>query len=145
MKRMTSLGFAIAVVVGGQVLYHAVARGADPARSAFALVTVAYVVSLVAVVSTGIISQEMPRADFTAPTLFRGAALGLAVALVELGYVYSYRRGLSVATGALSVLTLTTIALLPIGLFVFKESLSPRVLIGAGVAVFGVWLMRTGG
>ena len=143
--RMNSLAFAIGVVVGGQILYHAVARGADPTKSAFALITIAYGVSLVAVVCAGIISREMPLADFAAPTIVRGVALGVAVSLVELGYVFSYRRGLSVATGALSVLTLTTIALVPIGLFIFKESLSPKTATGAAIAVFGVWLMRTGG
>lgn len=142
MKMSGALAIAIAIAVVGQVLYHSVARGLEPGRSAFVIVGVAYAVALVSVTAVGAGLGQLPRADLTVRTVVSGVALGIAVAMVEVGYVYAYRRGLAVSTGALSVLALTTVALVPIALVVYHESLSPRIVAGAGIALLGLWMMR---
>lgn len=139
--RTDSLAAAIAIVVSGQVLYHAVARGVGTDRSAFNVVAVAYMVSLLMVLAIGAAGGQITR-PLDGGTIWRGACLGVAVACVELGYVYAYRRGLPVTTGAISVLTMTTIVLIPIGLLGFGETVTLRNAIGVVLAVVGIWLIR---
>jgi drug/metabolite transporter (DMT)-like permease len=139
-----TLAFALAVTVFGQVLYHTVARGADRTRSAFELIAVTYMVSLTLVLIIGFGTQQVAFSTaLSRDNVGRAMGLGIGVSLVELGYIYAYRRGLPIATGALSVLTISTVALGCVGLAIFRESISPRVIVGALLALLGVWLMRS--
>lgn len=130
------------IVVVGQVAYHATMRGADPNGSVFELVAIAYVVALCTTVILGLALGQLSWPEAHSATLGRGLALGLAVSAVEIGYVYAYRRGLPVSTGALGVLGLTTLALIPIGVVIFREHISLRMLLGAVIAMFGLWLTK---
>lgn len=143
-KTFGHLAVAVAVVVLGQVLYHSVARGTKESTSPFILVAIAYAVGLCVVVATGVMSGQFAVHQLVArDSLIRGLSLGIAVTLVELGYIIAYKRGLSIATGALSILAITTVALAPIGVLLFSERLSARLVLGAALAVVGVWLMQS--
>lgn len=139
-----SLAGAITVVVLGQVLYHSIARGSGTSRSAFELVAIAYAVGLVLVVTVGALTDHLEfQSMFSVANTLRGLGLGVAVSMVEVGYVYSYKRGLPITTGAISVLAITSVALAPIGIVLFHEHLNPRVAVGALLAIAGIWLMRS--
>ena len=139
-----NLAGAVTVVVLGQVLYHSIARGSGTSRSAFELVAVAYAVGLVLVLTVGALTDQLElHSTFAGKNVLRGLGLGVAVTMVEVGYVYSYKRGLPITTGAISVLALTSVALAPIGIILFRENLSPRVACGAAIAIAGVWIMRS--
>lgn len=139
---MTALAAAICVVVMGQVLYHVIARGGTGTGSAFELVLVAYVAGGALVLLGGLLAGQISAGTLLSRhNLYRGLALGVAVALVELGYVFAYRNGLSIATGALTMLTLTTLALAPIGWLFFGELFRWQTLLGGLCACVGVRLM----
>jgi drug/metabolite transporter (DMT)-like permease len=138
-----ALLLALAAIVTGQVAYHLAARGSTRLASPVLLVAVAYVVSLTVVLVLASVTHQLRFSSATRPLLVRGAILGAAVAAVELGYVYAYRHGLPLGTGALGVLTLTTVVLAPLGVVLLHEHLSWRVLLGVVLAVSGVWLMRS--
>lgn len=138
------LAIAAAVVVVGQVLYHSVARGTKVTTSPFALIAVAYAFGLCVVVAAGLaFRQFQPSQLVVRDTLVRGLLMGVAVAFVELGYIVAYKRGLAIGTGALSILAITSVALAPIGVVFFSERLSLRLVLGAVLAVGGVWIMRS--
>lgn len=135
---------ALTVVVSGQILYHTAARGADSGSSPFALATTAYVVALGVVVTIGTAFGHLRLRESVEPAVvWRGALLGIAVALVELGYIYAYRRGLPITTGAVGALAITTVALVPIGLIAYRESLSARSSLGVLITLVGIWLIRS--
>jgi len=139
---MKSLLFAIAVVVTGQVVYHVAARGAPPHASPYVIIAIAYGVALLVTVIAGLVAHELSAEIPPAGLLLRGVALGCAVPLVEIGYIYSYRRGLPISTGPLTVLAIATIVLLPIGVVHFRDQLSWLNVLGTVVAAVGIWLMR---
>ncbi|QGZ96621.1 hypothetical protein [Terricaulis silvestris] len=139
-----ALAIAFAITVFGQVIYHSIARTVGPSRQPFELIAAAYLFGLIAVVWVGLATKQMSVGGLISlRTLIPALGLGIAVALVEVGYIYSYRAGLPIGTGALSILAVTTLALVPIGMAMFAEQLTLKVFAGAALAAFGVWLMRS--
>lgn len=134
---------AVAICVAGQVLYHLLLRSLPASYSPFVVVIVAYSMGIVLVAGAG--SLDRGGAMFGAVSfsvIARSCALGLAVAMVELGYIYAYRSGLPVGIGAVSVLAITSVALIPLGVLMFREAFTPRVAIGLVLTLAGLWLMR---
>jgi hypothetical protein len=138
----SSLLVAVTVVVAGQVAYHVAARGTPPHAPAYVLIAVAYAVALIVTIIAGVAAHEFQGGLPRAPLVVRGVVLGCAVPLVEIGYIYSYRRGLPISTGPLTVLAISTVVLVPVGLVHFRDHLSWLNVLGTVVAVAGVWLMR---
>lgn len=137
----TSLVSAVAVTVFGQVLYHIVAKGTS-SRSPFEIVSVAYFTGLLFVSIMGLALNKITFNTISdAETLRVGALLGVAVSLVELGYIFAYRAGLPINVGALSVLAVTTVALAPLGLVFFSETITLRLILGCAMTIGGLWIM----
>lgn len=139
----TGLLIAVAIAVFGQILYHVVAKNISNDRSPWEVISGAYLFAFLLVFSLGIsignlsISGLLSLQNMSASLL-----IGIAVVCVELGYIYSYRNGLSVSVGALSVLAITTIALVPIASLFFEEPLRISRFVGIVLTLSGVWLMQ---
>jgi drug/metabolite transporter (DMT)-like permease len=69
-------------------------------------------------------------------------ALGLAVVLIEVGFLWMYRSGWQISLGALAVNILATIALITIGVIFFGERLSTINWIGITVCIVGMVLLN---
>ena len=61
---------------------------------------------------------------------------------LEFGYIYVYRAGWTVNTASLVENIALACVLVFVGFFLYKESLSLRQLIGIGVCVFGLFLIK---
>jgi len=135
----------IFIVVIGQLVYHSVMRRVSSTGEPSELIAASYLVALTSVLAWGVIAG---RFSLTSAVSLRNLApaifVGLAVAAVELGYLYAYRCGLPLNTGALRVFAITAIGLACIGGVFFGERLNPKVIFGCGLAIFGVWLMSSG-
>jgi hypothetical protein len=135
---------AFILTVLGQVVYHSIARAGAAARQPFELVAAAYVFALIGVLIVGFTARKISIDGMISPAnLIPAFGIGLAVSLVEIGYIYAYRAGLPVGTGAVSVLAVATVVLVPIGILAFAEQITMKVVLGVACAVFGVWLMRS--
>jgi hypothetical protein len=107
------------------------------------LIAAAYGFGLIAVLTVGILTKQVSIDGMLSfRNLVPAFGLGIAVALVEVGYIFAYRSGLPISTGALSVLAVTTLALVPISLLLFSEQITFKVIVGTAIAALGVWLMR---
>lgn len=134
---------ALAVAVAGQVLYHTVAKAVGGTRSPFELIAAAYIFAFICVV---LIGYHLCQFDFAAAVspanLFPAIAIGAAVSCVEIGYVMAYKYGLELNTGALTAVAITAIILIPIGIWFFDEMLTPKLIAGVIITLFGLWLIR---
>jgi drug/metabolite transporter (DMT)-like permease len=72
------------------------------------------------------------------------ASYALAAALVglELGFLLAYRAGWRISLSAIVVNVTVTILLVPIGLLLFEEELSPLNIAGILVAIVGLVMMN---
>lgn len=68
--------------------------------------------------------------------------LGLALVVLELGYLLVYRVGWNISTASIISNIMLTIVLIPIGILIFKETISVVNVIGIGVSILGIILIN---
>ena len=68
--------------------------------------------------------------------------LGLSIVGLEAGYVFMYRVGWKVSNGALTANICLAVALLVIGVLLYRESVSIRQLVGIVVCAVGLFLIN---
>ncbi len=68
-------------------------------------------------------------------------ALGVSICFLELGFILAYRSGWRLGTAALTCNVAVGLLLVPIGLLLFREHLSPKNIAGICLAMIGLWLL----
>lgn len=68
--------------------------------------------------------------------------LGIAIVFVEVGYLWMYRSGWPVNMSAILVTSLLTLALIPIGIFIFQEPFNLKEAMGILFCLLGVYLLQ---
>ena len=67
--------------------------------------------------------------------------MGVGAAAIEVGFMVAYRIGWRISLTAVATNVAATAVLIPIGLFVFKEHLSMRNILGVVFCVLGLLLV----
>jgi hypothetical protein len=68
-------------------------------------------------------------------------ALGVALVGLELGFLLAYRAGWKISFAALVSNIGVTLLLIPIGIYFYREALTPTRLVGIAFSVVGLWLL----
>ena len=132
----------ILLAVTGGVVYHTAAKSIPKDLAPGLVLTVAYAVALAISVAAYI---ALPLGgDATPRRLAHPAvlALGLGAAIIELGYVLTYRAAWPISTASVIVNGLVAALLIPVGLLVFHEGMSVRRTAGITLCIAGLWLLR---
>lgn len=69
-------------------------------------------------------------------------ALGVAILGLELGFLLAYRVGWNISLGALISNISVSVLLIPIGVAVYKEALSPQTAMGIILCIAGLILIN---
>ncbi len=83
--------------------------------------------------------EELRALNWTA------VALALAIVALDLGFLFLYRSGFDLSLGALVTQSTAALALLVVGVLVFRERLSPANVLGLGLCLAGLWLVNRKG
>jgi drug/metabolite transporter (DMT)-like permease len=139
---MRSYYLPFAVAIGGSLLYHLSQRSIPKGANPFHATVIAYAVGALLCAAC---ARFYPGGRSFVETL-RGAnwavfAVGVAVVAIEVGFLLAYRAGWRVSFAAVSVNVAVTAALVPIGLLLFKDELTPRHLLGLAFCVLGLVLV----
>ena len=131
-----------AVAVGGSLLYHLSQRSIPKGANPFHATVIAYTVGAIL---CAVCARFYPGGSSFVGTL-RSAnwavyAVGFAVVAIELGFLLAYRAGWRVSVAAVSVNVAVTALLVPLGLLLFKDELTPRHLLGLAFCVLGLILV----
>jgi drug/metabolite transporter (DMT)-like permease len=73
--------------------------------------------------------------------LLPATIIGVGALLVEVGFILMYRSGWLVSNASLSANVTASLLLVPIGILVFKESVSPTQLAGFVLGAAGLYLV----
>jgi len=132
------LSFALVVlsIIAYQISQKSVPAGLNPWHVFFLVYAVAAVICLILALSSGKGLLESVRQSNWAVWL-----LGLAVLGGELGYLLAFRAGWRASTLGLSVSITVAVVLVPLGVLLFKEKLSPVNLLGVALCVVGLVLL----
>lgn len=129
----------ILLVVISNVFYNVSTKCIPQDANSFLSLTVTYLtaamISFVVFCITG--RPEQLAAEFSKLN-WTSFVLGISIIGLELGYIFIYRVGWKVSVGSLVANILLACVLLVVGMFLFKEHISLRQLIGMVICAVGL-------
>ena len=130
------------LTVGGMLFYHISQKSIPKDMNPFLVTILAYVVGIVfcaicalAYPSRRTIAASLKESNWAVLTL------GLGAASIELGFLLAYRAGWRISVAAVATNVAVTVMLVPIGIIIFKEHLSPRNIVGLIFCILGLALV----
>jgi multidrug transporter EmrE-like cation transporter len=138
----TSTIVAVLLAVAGGVLYHVSAKSVPKDLAPALVLVVAYSTAL-ALSGTAHLWLTSQEGAVTARLLHPAVlGLGAGAAMIELGYVLTYRAAWPVSVASVVVNGMVAAVLVLVGLMVFGERLSLVRFTGMLLCLGGVWLLR---
>ena len=139
---MTSFYFPFAIVVAGMLVYHLAQKSIAKEVNPFYATMIAYAVGIVLLAICGLAYPgKKSFAGAVRESNWAVFVLGAAAACIEVGFLLAYRAGWRISTAAISTNVAATAMLIPIGIFVFKDHLSLRNILGLMFCVLGLVLV----
>ena len=142
-KKMWDMLLPIIMIVASNCFYHIFSKSAPDGISAFGTLMITY---LTATIITGILFIFFVKPENVLFELgkINWASIGLGFAIIglEAGYIYAYRVGWQVNTAPLIANTCLAIALIGIGAFLYKESITIKQLAGILVCLIGIVMIN---
>ena len=139
---MWNMLWPLLLIVASNCFYNICTKSMPTNANAFASLTVTYLAGAVLsailflVGSKGAnLGAEVGKVNWTS------LVLALAIVGLEAGYVFLYRAGWKVSLGALTANICLAIALLVIGCLLYRESVTPRQVLGICVCGVGLFLI----
>ena len=139
---MRNFYLPLALAVGGNLLYHLSQKSMPKAANPLYVITIAYLVGIVLCVACAFVyPNEKSFMETLRESNWAVFAMGAGAVVIELGFLLAYRAGWNISTASVACSTAVTLLLVPIGLFAFKEQLSPRNVVGLLFCVLGLILV----
>jgi uncharacterized membrane protein YdcZ (DUF606 family) len=139
---MKNFYLPIVLAVGGNLLYHLSQKSMPKAANPVFMITIAYIVGIVACVLYSLVyPNEKSFVDTLRESNWAVYGMGLGAAVIEVGFLLAYRAGWNISTAAVVCSTAVTLMLIPIGVLVFKEHLSVRNVVGLLLCMIGLVLV----
>ena len=133
----------IALIVLSNVFYHICSKETPQAINPFASLTVTYAVGLLMSLLLYFLTQkggnllsEYKHVNWVS------FVFGLTLVGLEAGYIYMYKAGWNISVGSLIASVLLAVALMIIGVLVYKEAISLRKVIGALICLVGLYFIN---
>jgi uncharacterized membrane protein len=139
---MTSFYGPFVITVGGMLLYHLSQKSIPKEMNPFHATAIAYLMGIVVCAILGF-TYSANRSIISSLKISNWAVLGMGVgaAAIEVGFMLAYRQGWRISLTAVATNVAVTALLIPIGLLVFREHLSPRNILGVVFCAFGLLLV----
>ncbi|HJV47824.1 MAG TPA: hypothetical protein VJ549_00985 [Geothrix sp.] len=149
---MKPLLFALALATVGSVIYHLGQKLVPPSAHPMAVLMAAYAVAftlsalaLPLLQPAGTQAEGPWRQAFagmaTGPGLRVALVLGVGVLLIEMGFLLTYRAGGSLQTSSVAVNGAGAVFLIPLAVYLFRETFSVPKLLGILLVLAGLALM----
>ena len=132
----------IIVVILSNIVYHNATKNTPQNVNSFLSLTVTYFVGcIISLALYFILRKNIDVLSDFKQLNWTSYFLGLAIVGLEVGYIYMYRLGWQISKGSLVANILVALALIILGIFFYKESLSLRNFIGLGLCIVGIILV----
>ena|SRR5437660_6008980 len=139
---MSSFYLPFALTIIGMLFYHISQKSVPRDLNPFLVTIMAY---LVGIAACGVCALAYPTKKTLVQSIKESNwavfVLGLAAASIELGFLLAYRAGWRLSVAAVACNVAVTILLVPIGVFVFKDHLSMRNVLGLLLCIVGLALV----
>jgi len=140
---MKTLYLPLALVVGGNILYHVSQKTVPKQVHPLYTMSIVYFISIIVCLAGAL---WLPGERSFAGTLkdsnwWSLCAMAFGVVAVEIGFLLTYRVGWNISLASITCSVAVALVLLPIGVLAFKEQLSLKNLIGLALCLLGLILV----
>ena len=130
------------IVVGANTIYNISTKSTPSDVNAFASLATSYFIAMLgSVVMFFLTSDSKNLLVEVSKTNWSALALGIAIVGLEFGYICIYRAGWKIGVASLVANISLACVLLLIGLFVYKEVITLKQLLGMGICAVGLMLI----
>ena len=135
--------FSIILIVASNVLYNICQKStpanANPFLSLFFTYLTAAGLTIIAILFTSSGKNLWPAVR---ELNWTSAVLGISIVGLEFGYLMAYRSGWNISIGSLVANILLAIALIPVGILVYKEGFAVGKILGVVLCLAGLVLIN---
>jgi len=140
---MKTLYLPLALVVGGNILYHISQKTVPKQVHPLYTMSIVYFIGIIVCLAGAL---WLPGERSFVSTLkdsnwWSLCAMALGVVAVEIGFLLTYRVGWNISLASITCSVAVALVLLPIGVLAFKEQLSLKNLIGLALCLLGLILV----
>jgi drug/metabolite transporter (DMT)-like permease len=133
---------SVALVVASNVLYNIAQKSIPADAHPLLSVAVTYAAALLFTLLLWLVAPGgAPKLAGLAKLNWATLGVGFAAVGVEIGVLLAYRAGWNISVGSLVVSVAVAVLLLPIGLFLYREHLSPANVAGIVLCLAGLVLV----
>lgn len=138
-----SYGWPIALLVVAHTIYQISAKSVPEAMDPFAAVFFNYVIA--AALAFGlwmIMGQDRSLPTQLGKMNWAPVTMAMAITAVEVASVFMYKVGWNISIGSTISSIMTAIALVGVGVLIYKEVVTANQLIGIGLCIVGLVVMN---
>jgi drug/metabolite transporter (DMT)-like permease len=134
---------SIIIIVLSNVIYNLCSKSTPAKANPFASLIVTYLTGAIITVIAFYLSKEN-KGLFQSFKELNWASVGLGVCIVglEFGYIMAYRAGWNISIGSLVANIFLALILIPIGIFLYKESFEMSKIFGVALCIIGLVLIN---
>ena len=139
---MWNMIWPLLIVIGANTIYNISTKSTPSDVNAFASLATSYFIAMLgSVVMFFLTSDSKNLLVEISKTNWSALALGIAIVGLEFGYICIYRAGWKIGVASLVANISLACVLLLIGLFVYKEVITLKQLLGMGICAVGLMLI----
>ena len=139
---MWNMIWPLLIVVGANTIYNISTKSTPSDVNAFASLATSYFIAMLgSVVMFFLTSDSKNLLVEISKTNWSALALGIAIVGLEFGYICIYRAGWKIGVASLVANISLACVLLLVGLFVYKEVITLKQLLGMGICAIGLMLI----
>ena len=139
---MWNMIWPLLIVVGANTIYNISTKSTPSDVNTFASLATSYFIAMLgSVVMFFLTSDSKNLLVEVSKTNWSALALGIAIVGLEFGYICIYRAGWKIGVASLLANISLACVLLLVGLFVYKEVITLKQLLGMGICAIGLMLI----
>lgn len=135
--------FSIVLIVVSNIMYNICQKSTPQKANPFSALLVTYLTAAVFTIIAMFIYKPESGLIGTFKNLnWASFALGISIVGLELGYLMAYRAGWNISVGSLVANIILAVALIPVGVLIFKEGFEANKVWGAVLCIAGLVVMN---
>lgn len=135
--------FSIVLIIASNIMYNISQKSTPQKANPFLALLVTYITAaLISAAAYFLYKGERGFVQSLKELNWTSIALGISIVGLEFGYLTAYRAGWDISIGSLVANIFLALALIPVGILLYKEGFGVNKIIGAVFCIAGLLLIN---